>query len=223
MFKFTKRFLLALTFIALMVSSNSVINADFSLPIEDYSVFVRDIDDFSSIKYEDTLSYFEMRDYLTSIEVSSEVINDFDTTYNLHTKTRSRGQLRYSLLGFDTSTTSIYYKTQFRASAGMIFYPDNNGVFTNPSSIETLEAAHIYTGAGSKCIFGGTIYFKLVNYNTVYWSYYGDLYKAGQVSWTVGGSIGVGKGASINGSISNGSGFIKNISYSGQRTLVGIS
>lgn len=70
--------------------------------------------------------------------------------------------------------------------------------FPEPNRIVSLGGAHIFTGKGEKCIFTGTIYYKLISGNSFYYSFYGDVYKT--ATTTVGGgvTVGIGENSSIN-------------------------
>lgn len=220
MFKILKRLGLSVLVCMFMFSTILVTKADYVEYIGDIPVI--SVDDFDKITYEDTVSYEEMREYLVSIGAAEEEITDLDSSNSVMMRSSNGGQLRYSLLKLTKHTVNTSYITQIRVTAGMMFYPNSNGDYSNPRNIVNLEGAHVYTGDGAKSVFTGTIIIKLVNYNTIYYNFYGDLYKAGQVNWTIGGSVGIGGTASINGSISNGNGFIKNISFSKSQVLTGI-
>lgn len=220
MFKLFKRMFLLLFVCMLMFSTVLVTKADYVEYVGDIPVISSN--DFEKIRYEDTVSYEEMREYLVSIGAAKDEITEFDKSNTMMSRSSAGGQLRYSLLRFTKYLVSYNYLTQLRVTAGMMFYPQSNGDYTNPSSIKSLEGAHIFTGDGSKCVFTGTIVVKLVNHNTIYYNFYGDLYRAGQVNWSVGGSVGIGGSASVNSKITNGDGFIKNISFSKTEVLAGI-
>lgn len=64
--------------------------------------------------------------------------------------------------------------------------------------------------------------FRLESGNSFYYDVYGDVYKTGKLNWSAGASVGIGKFATANFTISNGSGYIKNVSFDGRYYSAGM-
>lgn len=108
-----------------------------------------DFSDLSNIKYENTMSYDEMLEYVEKTRTSEEIA-EFK---KLHPKIKLR----------------------------------------------------TYAGERRFELWGG---------NAFYYSFNGDIYQRGVIKWNVGGKIKIGETGELNGSISNGDGFIRNVSES---------
>lgn len=219
----TRRFLRGIMAIVLLTSvmfSNSFSNIN---AMSKYNF--RSIQELDSLKIEDTLTYEEMLEYMRlnsytyseiqafqgkhQLLLKNETVSD---TFKIMSSTLSGTEIRYSLVTM--STYSYNYglwdkcKVQARFSAGLEY---DIGA-SSPNRIVTLAGEHAYTGGGSPCVFSGGIFYRLEAGNRFYYNMYGNLYKQGNVNWTLGGAVGIGQQATLNGSISNGNGFIKNIS-----------
>lgn len=177
------------------------------------------IEQLSTIKYEDTLSYEEMLAYMNNNSSTSTKIAEFQENHQSLLESQITGgstrasitpmgsQIRYSLFYMTTYTYSSC-NAQARFSVGLLWYDGDQ----SPDKIVSLAGEHVYTGGGINCIFSGSIFYQLEAGNRFYYSMYGNLYENGNVNWTAGGSIGIGGSATLNASISNGNGFLANIS-----------
>lgn len=185
----------------------------------------RSIDELENINYEDTMSYEEMLDFMKGNTYTDTEINDFQNQnkklnsnlvnngeLNVYVGVLSGTEIRYSLFYMTTYSYSHGFmqvcKVQARFSAGLEY---DIGA-SSPNRIVSLKGEHVYTGGGQKCMFSGTIFYELEAGNRFYYSMYGNLYTGGSVNWSAGGSVGVGGNATLNATISNGTGFIRNIS-----------
>lgn len=168
-----------------------------------------DVDEIATMPYSETYSYEELKQSLLyhgySPTETAQIIGEKPAT------TRAAGAIRYNLMYLNTYNYGGY-KLQARFTAGL-YYEDGNPV-GQPDKIVSLEGAHIYTGSGSKCVFNGTIFYRLEAGNRFYYNFYGDIYKAGQMQWNTSISVGIKQAASVSASFSNGDGFVKNVSES---------
>lgn len=176
------------------------------------------LDELDNLSYEETFSYEELRKMFEDDGFSDNEIRLFIGDEPL-IESRSNTIVRYSLFKLDTYTYNSVYKLQPRITVGLEY---SSSTATSPTRIVSLKGAHIYTGLGTSCIFGGTMIYELEAGNSFYYSFYGDLYQSGDVNWSTGVEINIGDDASVSGQISNGSGFIKNISESGRYYSTGL-
>lgn len=185
----------------------------------------RSINELEFINYEDTMSYEEMLDFMKKSAYSESEISEFkyqnlklssnlrkDGNFNVSLGVLSSTEVRYSLFYMNTYSYTHGFmqlcKVQARFSVGLEY---DVGA-SSPNRIVSLKGEHVYTGGGTKCMFSGTIFYQLEAGNRFYYSMYGNLYTGGSVNWSAGGAIGVGGNATLNATISNGTGFIRNIS-----------
>lgn len=168
-----------------------------------------DYNDLDSLKYEDTYSYNELIIYLQSNGFTAEEALAYVGERPIETRSSS---VRYSLMRLDTFSYSGGYKLQPRVRVGLEYL---NGS-SSPSRIVSLENPTMYTGGGSKCSFAGEVSVRLYSGNSFYYDFSGDLYKNGTVNWSVTGKIGIGEVGSAEGKITNGNGYITNVSDSGE-------
>lgn len=179
------------------------------------------------LDYEDAKTYEEMLTFMYINLYSPEDILSFknqhaylvaklnrDSILNVDKETLSGVEIRYSTFYMKTFSYNHGFlqvcKVQARFSAGLEY---DVGA-TSPNKIVSLKGEHVYTGDGQKCMFSGNIFYQLEAGNRFYYSMYGNLYTGGSVNWSVAGTIGIGGSATLSGTISNGTGFIRNISES---------
>lgn len=168
-----------------------------------------DISELETLPYDQTFSYDEMASLLLSHGFSM-----YDATQMIGEKqpvTYGNTEVRYSLMRMNTFEYKEWfstYKLQARFTVGLEYV---KGAYS-PTKLVSLQGSHVYTGDGSKCVFSGTIEYKLVSGNSFYYNFYGDIYKKGTVNWSVGTTVGIGENSSITATISNGDGFVKNVS-----------
>ncbi len=167
-----------------------------------------DFSDLSNIKYENTMSYDEMLEYVEKTRTSEEIA-EFK---KLHPKIKLRtyaGERRFELWGGNIFTYDSKYKLQLRMDVELYYATANS-----KPKIVSLSGYHIYTGGGESCVFQGAINVHLIAGNAFYYSFNGDIYERGVIKWNLGGKIKIGEAGELNGSISNGDGFIRNVSES---------
>ena len=167
------------------------------------------LDELDNLDYSETYSYEELEYMLKENGFSNKEIISMIGEENI---SRSSTTIRYSLFRLETYTYNNTYKLQPRITVGLEY----SGNSVSPDRIVSLKGGHVYTGDGAKCVFSGTMIYELEAGNSFYYSFYGDIYKEGDVNWSFGGEIGIGEKTSVQGQISNGSGFEKNVSESGR-------
>lgn len=219
----TRRFfrgIMVLVLLASVLFSGSISNIN---AMSKYSY--RSIQELDSLNIENTLTYEEMLEYLRLNSYSYSEIQAFQSkhqllvqngtannTSNFTNSVLAGTQIRYSLFAMTTYSYSYGLwdkcKVQARFSVGLEY---DIGA-SSPNRIVTLVGDHAYTGGGSPCVFTGDIFYRLEAGNRFYYNMFGNLYKQGYITWSLGGSIGIGQVATLHGSISNGNDFIKNIS-----------
>lgn len=176
---------------------------------------IYDISKLPTININDTYTYqqcLEEKLKLGLITKSEYKINQKD----ILSMSKSKSQIRYAKFRMDTyeinNLLGKNYKLQPIFIVGLEYL--NNSV--SPSRIVELTDPYIYTGGGKDCIFSGKIFFRLQSGNSFYYDVHGDVYKTGKLNWSAGTSIGIGESANANFTISNGSGYIKNVSFDGR-------
>lgn len=163
--------------------------------------------DIDKIKKEDTYTYTELTEHLAGAGLTQAEITNF--IGERPKETRAATEVRYGLFKMNNFTySSGKYILEPRFSVGLEYTIG----FPEPNRIVSLGGAHI--GKGEKCIFTGTIYYKLISGNSFYYSFYGDVYKT--ATTTVGGgvTIGIGENSSINFNASSTSNYLMNVSRS---------
>lgn len=166
-----------------------------------------DISELGTLPYDETYSYDEMFCILSDEGYSDNEIIEMLGTNTLNSRSGSDVEIRYAQFKMGENTFDNVYILEARFSVGLE-YRGNNYM---PDRIVSLGGAHVYTGAGADCVFTGDLYYELINGQSFYYNFYGDLYRAGTVSWEFGASVVIGEFFNIHGSISNGSGFIENV------------
>jgi hypothetical protein len=171
----------------------------------------QDISELDSLSVEEAYSYDELMNKLVANGYSHQEAKQIMGEKPVSNYSKAKSQIKYGLFrmtvysyrsGFKT------YKLQARFSVGLEYI--NNS--PSPTRIKYVQAPHIYTGDGAKCVFSGNIFYKLTAGNSFYYNFYGNIYKAGAINWSAGATIGLGKSASVTATISNGDGFVRNVS-----------
>lgn len=174
-----------------------------------------DISELGSISKEDTYTYDEMLNHLINNGYSYKEAKGL--MGERKKSSRASTEIRYSLFRLKTYSYGSY-KLQPRFNVGLEY---TKGIAA-PNRIVSLQAAHIYTGDGAKCVFAGTIFYKLEAGNSFYYNFYGDIYKRGNINWSIGATVGVEETGSVSATISNGDDFYKNVSEAGRYTSAGL-
>lgn len=175
-----------------------------------------DISELDSISKEDTYTYDELLNLLITNGYSYKEAKKMMGKKKL--STRASTEIRYSLFRLKTYTYGGLYKLQPRFNVGLEY---TKGI-SAPNRIVSLQAAHIYTGDGAQCVFTGKIFYKLEAGNSFYYNFYGDIYKKGNINWSIGATVGVGETGNVSATISNGSNFYRNVSEAGRYTSAGL-
>lgn len=204
-------FMMILVIMPISISAEDV-NAKKSAFLENDEIW-HSLDELDTLDISETYSYEEIEKLFID-----NGFNEAEIKRMVGEKPSLRASntiVRYNLFKMDayTYTSGIStYKLQPRITVGLEYYDSSTA---SPTRIVSLKGAHIYTGLAGKCVFSGTMIYELVAGNEFYYSFYGDIYKAGNISWSLGAEIGIGESASIKGEISSGDGFIKNVSEAG--------
>lgn len=184
----------------------------FSNAIKDERFEYREFTSLDDIRYEDTLSAEEVMNYFKEKGDMKQADEIKERQRTLPTS-RISNEKRYVL--WRGKTFSYKWGVWDEAKVQQRFTVEvTYGKAGTKPRMTQIAGVHVYTGAGSKCAFAGKVYLKLISGNSFYYNFYGNLYVKGQPNWNVGISVGIGKSATINASISNGDGFIRNISES---------
>ncbi len=93
----------------------------------------------------------------------------------------------------------------------------------SPNRIVSLENAHIYTGDGDPCIFGGSIFYRLEAGNRFYYNVYGDTYETGTTTYSAGLKVGLGEGSTATFGVTYSNNYIANIDFDGRYISAGLS
>lgn len=192
------------TFPAFADSSDHVTNRDTT-----EELVWHDISDLEHLSISETYTYDELHDLFIANGFTEEETIKYIGGRPL---TRSTS-IRYTLLSMNLFKYPLedgIYSAQARFTAGLEYI----GSSTSPHRIVSLKGAHVYTGARSACSFSGTLDYTLVAGNEIYYSMYGDLYKRGTMNWSASIEIGIKGAASMTCTLSNGDGYLKNISES---------
>ncbi len=164
-----------------------------------------DFKDIESIEKEDTYTYTELVEYLTSAGFAEDEIKNLIGPRPKETRAT---EVRYGMFYLTNYTYSSIYILEPRISVGLEYTVGQS----SPNRIVEIGSPHIFTGKGAACKFAGTINYKLTAGNSFYYLFYGDLYKAGAVSATGGASVNIGPVGTISFEISSGDGYITNVS-----------
>ncbi len=180
-----------------------------------------DISELDSLPAEEAYSYDELMNKLVTNGYSYQEAKEIMGEKPVLTSSKAKSQIKYSLFRMNVYSYKSGFKTyklQARFSIGLEYI--NNSA--SPTRIKYIQAPHIYTGDGAKCVFTGNIFYKLTAGNSFYYNFYGDVYKAGSIQWSAGATIGLGKSASVTATISNGDGFVRNVSEAETYTSTGL-
>lgn len=166
-----------------------------------------DISELVTLPYDETYSYDEMYYLLSNEGYSDDEINKILRTTDVTTRSNPDVEIRYARVNMDEHVFEEDYILEARFNVGLE-YRGNNYM---PSRIVSVGGARVYTGAGADCVFTGDVFYRLINGQSFYNNFYGDIYKQGVINWELGLQIGIGEFFSVNASISNSSGFIENV------------
>lgn len=182
--------------------------------------------DINDISFEDTYSYDELVNHFKDCGFSDEeILHYIGEQPSIRSST-----VRYSLVKMTPYTYYLNlsnFSLQPRFTIGLEYISGNS----SPDSIVSIEGGHIFTSDPdttdqnyfSNCSFSGTVLYKLVSGNEIYYNFYGDLYRAGSVQWSVGAKVSIGQTASVNASISNGNGYLSNLSEADSVIFAGLN
>lgn len=195
--------------------SNAMQSVDIKEINEVGNMKIHDISELSTINIKDTYSYEEY--LLEKLKLGLISQNEYDINKNnIQLMARFGSSVRYAKFRMKTyeinNSLGSNYKLQPIFMVGLEYLKNS----VSPTRIVELTDPYIYTGGGKECLFSGKIFFRLESGNSFYYDVYGDVYKTGKLNWSAGASVGIGKSASANFTISNGSGYIKNVSFDGR-------
>ncbi|MFM1539137.1 hypothetical protein [Helcococcus bovis] len=176
----------------------------------------RSISEMESVRYEDSYTYEQiLNDKLESGLISKIQHDLYLKNQKFEPKMlRSYGTgIRYQKFTFEDYSFDGYVLRPI-IYVGLEF--DYSGV---PKKIVSIDDPHLYTGAGEKCVFGGKIFYRLESYKSIYLGVYGDLYKTANFTISGGGSIGIGKSASVNFNLQYSNNYIRNIDFDRRKVM----
>lgn len=212
------------TIMALLLAFGSSSQVQAAQPTKSLLPYVN-YEDLAHLSIEETYSYEEVLADMQNSGILSEndilrfKISHFNTMSASYTET-----IRYSKFTMDPYVFwDDFYIFNYELApvfyCGLLYI---NGSY-EPSKIVSLEGGHIYTGGGSKCIFGGTMFYRLEAGNSFYYGVSGDVYKSGTTTVKVGAKVAVGESSTTNIEVTYSDNLIKNVDFDGRYLSAGLN
>lgn len=175
-------------------------------------------EELATLPIDQAYSYEEMIEdkYINGLitrEEFQEKINEHRSSLKANT-TNSRGIVLYTKFTLDSYEFS---KGLFRYELTPIMYV---GLYYSssgsPDHIDSIEDPYIRTSDGASCEFAGSIFYRLESGNSFYYGVNGDVYKTATTTTSGGGTINIGKSATINFNVTYSNDFLKNVDFDGR-------
>ncbi|WP_157593548.1 hypothetical protein [Sedimentibacter sp. B4] len=173
------------------------------------------IDELATLPIERTYSYDEIIAHMNENGYEEKEIQEFQKKHEENLKLQSVEinsiTIRYQLFTMDGISFKNFlttYKLQPQVLVGLQYSGSDS-----PDRIVSLEEPFVYTGGGAKCSFQGKMVYKLISGREFYTLIQGDVYKEGSMNVSGDVKINLGGKGEATITVSNGNGYLKNISY----------
>ncbi|MGF7142186.1 hypothetical protein HNQ56_000596 [Anaerotaenia torta] len=224
-------FLVAVVLIFTIPGTAMAATTGESLPITmgKSSLAVYSYEELATFPKDKAYTYEEILADMQRSGSSQEEISNFVASHTENqAKVASTVEIRYGQFRMDTYTVVhttmlglVLHVHTFQPMFVVGLEYINNSY--SPNRIVSLENAHIYTGDGDPCIFGGSIFYRLEAGNRFYYNVYGDTYETGTTTYSAGLKVGLGEGSTATFGVTYSNNYIANIDFDGRYISAGLS